>query len=124
MADSLVVKFKLWRERGKILELHDVVSVYTTILVVWGFYRLLFRLPEWVEELFLKPVVFLLPVWRRVIKDEPGSLRGRLESLGITNKNLGVATALGLALGVFYLFVGRVGVSLRGQTASMNLAGI
>jgi len=125
MVDNLVVKFKLWRERGKILELHDVVSVYMVILLVWGFYRLLFRLPEWVEELFLKPVVWLLPVARRVVKEEHESIKARLASVGVTTKNLGAAVALGLALGVFYLFVGRIGMMARsGQVSAPNLGGM
>jgi len=51
------------------------------LLVVWGFYRLIFRLPEEVEELFIKPVVWLLPVFYFLRKEGKG-----ISSLGFTLK--------------------------------------
>lgn len=39
--------------------LHRAVKAYVLIFVLWGLYRLVFRLPEEVEETFLKPIVFL-----------------------------------------------------------------
>lgn len=93
--------------------LHDVLAVYTLILVVWGFYRLLFRLPVWLEELVLKPIVFGLPVVYRLAQEEGKSWWARWESVGLVKKNLGLGVVLGLALGVFYLLMGRLGVMLR-----------
>jgi membrane protease YdiL (CAAX protease family) len=45
----------------------EVVLKYATIygayiLIVWGFYRLIFKLPDEVEELFVKPVIWLVPI--------------------------------------------------------------
>ncbi|MBI4035156.1 MAG: CPBP family intramembrane metalloprotease [Candidatus Chisholmbacteria bacterium] len=94
--------------------LHDVIGLYTLILVAWGFYRLLFRFPVWVEELFLKPVVFGLPVLYRLRQDKGKSWRERLESVGITRTNWWAGVSLGLAVGVFYLLVGGLGMVLRG----------
>ena len=108
--------------------LHDVVWVYTLILVVWGFYRLLFRFPDWVEELILKPIVFIGPVWYRLSREQGKTWRERWVSLGITGKNLPVAVVLGLALGVFYLLMGKLGVMLNsagvGASGGENNVGI
>lgn len=40
-------------------KLHSAFKVYAAVFVLWGIYRLVFRLPEEVEETFLKPIVFV-----------------------------------------------------------------
>jgi hypothetical protein len=71
-------------------------SVY--LLIVWGFYRFLFQLPEVVEETFVKPVVWLLPVFYLLAKEREG-----LDSIGITFKNLFPAIYYALGLGIFFV---------------------
>lgn len=71
------------------------------ILIIWGFYRLLFKLPEEVEELFIKPVVWLIPVFYFVRREKRG-----FSSIGITAKNLFPAIYLALALGVIFAVEG------------------
>ena len=68
------------------------------LLIVWGFYRFLFKLPEEVEELVVKPVVWLLPVFY-LLKKEKASLA----SVGITLKNLFPAVYFALGLGAFFV---------------------
>lgn len=67
------------------------------LLVVWGFYRLLFKLPEEIEELIIKPIVWLLPVIYLVKKEG-----GNLSSVGITIKKLFPAIYFTLALGAVF----------------------
>lgn len=74
------------------------VSLAVYLLIVWGFYRFLFQFPEPIEELILKPLVWLLPVFYLLKKE--GS---KLSSIGITTKNLFPATYFALGLGVFFL---------------------
>jgi membrane protease YdiL (CAAX protease family) len=69
------------------------------LLVVWGFYRLIFRLPEEIEELFIKPVVWLLPVFYFLRKEGKG-----ISSLGFTLKNLFPAVYFSLGLGFIFIF--------------------
>lgn len=71
-------------------------SVY--LLIVWGFYRFLFQLPEPVEELFIKPVVWLIPVFYLLRKEKEN-----IGSLGITLKNLFPAIYYALGLGAFFV---------------------
>lgn len=40
-------------------QLHSVAKAYVIIFVFWGLYRLVFRLPEEIEETLLKPMVFI-----------------------------------------------------------------
>lgn len=72
------------------------LSVY--LLIVWGFYRFLFELPETIEELFIKPVVWLVPVFYLLWKEKEG-----ISSLGITLKNLFPAVYYALGLGAFFV---------------------
>lgn len=70
----------------------------TYLLIVWGFYRFLFQLPENVEELFVKPIIWLIPIFYLLKKE--GS---KLSSVGITSDNLFPAVYFALGLGVFFL---------------------
>jgi membrane protease YdiL (CAAX protease family) len=72
-----------------------VLAVY--LLIVWGFYRLFFELPEEIEELIVKPIVWLLPVIYLVRKEG-----GNLSSVGITTKKLFPAIYFTLALGAVF----------------------
>lgn len=71
------------------------------LLVVWGFYRFLFKLPEEVEELIIKPLLWLIPVIYLLKKEKLG-----LTSLGISGKNLFPAIYFALALGVVFTIEG------------------
>jgi len=77
------------------------VTIYSAYLIlVWAFYRFLFRLPDQVEELFVKPILWLLPLFWFVRKEGFG-----ISSLGITFKKLFPAIYLSIGLGV--IFVGQ-----------------
>jgi membrane protease YdiL (CAAX protease family) len=84
--------------------LKHAILYYSYLLVVWGFYRLLFQAPMPLEELIVKPVVWLLPLYF-LAKQE----KLKLESLGVTSKNFfGVVysvLALGVVFTVFALLV-------------------
>lgn len=112
MLNHLIDRARIFEHRGEYQRLHDLFRVYVYVLLVWGFYRVLFRLPVAVEELGLKPILFLGLVWWSVRRE---GLRGgeAWRSVGMAWKNLFAALAFGLSLGVFYLFVGRLGQFFR-----------
>lgn len=83
-------------------KLQLVSRLYIFIFVVWGLYRLIFRLPENVEEIILKPLIWLLPVLYIVFKIEK---RGA-DSLGYTAKNFKRAIGRGLVFSIVFLIVG------------------
>ncbi|MDP3994907.1 MAG: CPBP family intramembrane metalloprotease [bacterium] len=69
----------------------------TYLLIVWGCYRLIFKLPDEVEELFLKPIIWLVPLVFLLKKEREG-----ISSLGITLKNLFPAIYFSLGLGAIF----------------------
>ena len=81
----------------KEVALKHAIALSAYLLVVWGFYRFLFKFPDEVEELFIKPIVWLLPVIYLIRKEKVG-----LASLGITTKNLFPAVYFALALGAVF----------------------
>ncbi len=78
------------------------VTVYAAyLLLIWAFYRFLFQLPEDIEELVVKPVVWLIPLFYFVRKEGLG-----LASLGITLRNLFPAIYFGIGLGAIFVMEG------------------
>ena len=74
-----------------------IYSVY--LLLVWTAYRFLrLQLPDQVEELIIKPIIWLLPIFWFTTKE-----KFPLSSLGITFKNLFPAIYLSLGLGAIFV---------------------
>ena len=67
------------------------------LLIVWGCYRLIIKLPDEVEELFLKPIIWLVPLVFLLKKEREG-----ISSLGITLKNLFPTIYFSLGLGAIF----------------------
>jgi membrane protease YdiL (CAAX protease family) len=74
-----------------------IYSVY--LLLVWALYRFLFQLPEEIEELVVKPLVWLVPIFWLTTKEKLS-----LSSLGVTFKNLFPSIYLSLGLGAIFVF--------------------
>jgi len=104
-------------------KLRLVGRLYLIIFVFWGLYRLIFRLPDYIEEIVLKPIVWLGPTFYIVFKIE----KRDLSSLGYSVKNFGSSLLRGLLFGFLFLLVGlslnylKGGVSLVQNFPSVNL---
>lgn len=73
-----------------------IYSAY--LIIVWAFYRFLFRFPDHIEELVIKPVVWLLPLIYYIRKEGFG-----ISSLGFTFKRLFPAIYLSIGLGAIFV---------------------
>ncbi len=85
----------------KEIALKHSVILFAYLLVVWGVYRFLFRLPEEVEDVLVKPLVWLIPVFILVHRE-----KAKLGSIGITFKNFFPAIYFALSLGAFFAIEG------------------
>ena len=75
------------------------VTIYSVYLIlVWAFYRFLFRLPDQVEEIVIKPILWLAPLVWFLRKEGLG-----ISSLGITLKKLFPAIYLSIGLGAIFV---------------------
>lgn len=82
----------------------NVTTYSAYLLVIWVFYRFLFKFPDEVEELVIKPVLWLIPLFYFVIKKE----RARLASIGFTLKNLFPAIYFAIGLGSIFVIEGLI----------------
>lgn len=78
------------------------VAVYSTYLIIfWAFYRFLFQLPDNIEELIVKPIIWLIPLFYFVRKEGFG-----FSTLGFTFKNLFPSIYLAIGLGAVFVLEG------------------
>lgn len=70
---------------------------YIYLILVWGSFRYFIRLPEVVEELWFKPVLWLIPLfwWNLALR----------EKIVMFGKKWGQSLILGLMVGVFYFLI-------------------
>ena len=103
---------------GKEVAIKHSTILVAYLLIVWGFYRMLIKLPEEVEELLIKPILWLTPVIYLLKKEKAG-----IASLGITLKNLFPAVYVSLALGALFAIEGVIinFVRYKGVDFSANL---
>lgn len=81
--------------------LKNAIYFFVYLFLVWGIYRFLFKLPEDVEELFIKPIVWLVPVFYLLKKE-----KSKIETIGITLKGVFPSIYLVLILGVLFALEG------------------
>jgi len=87
------------------LSLKHVFGLFSFIFVIWAVYRYFPGiLPTWVEEIILKPIVWLVPTFFIVM----GVERQPLSSLGWTTKNLFPSLYWGIGLGMVFVLEGLV----------------
>lgn len=83
----------------KFNKLHSALKVYSIVFVVWGIYRLIFRLPEEMEETFLKPLIF---VGIAILMEKPKNwLKYFMEIWG--KGDWPMASGMGLLFGLGYV---------------------
>ena len=80
-----------------------VFALFSFIFVIWAIFRYFPEIfPDWVEELILKPLIWLLPTLWVVRKIE----RQSFSSLGFTKKNLFPSIYWGIGLGIVFALEG------------------
>ncbi len=82
---------------GKTSLLKHATLLFTSLFLVWGCYRLNFKLPDEIEELIIKPIIWIVPVLF-LVKYE----KTNLESIGLTFNNLFKSIYITLILGSFF----------------------
>lgn len=80
-----------------IAKLKHALVFYTYLLLVWGFYRLLFQAPTPIEELVVKPIAWLLPLFVLLRKE-----KATLGSIGVQFNNFFKVVYFVLGLGFVF----------------------
>lgn len=95
-----------------------VFIVWFFILLTWAFYRSAFHLPEAIDELIVKPLVFAFPVLYVVVFREKKSM----STLGLLpeKKSLMVDVYIGVVLGIVFALEGLLANFLKYGTYSFT----
>lgn len=81
--------------------LKNATILATYLILAWGFYRFLVKLPEDIEEFFIKPIIWLIPVFYMTWRE-----KAKAKSLGITSENLFPSIYFGIGLGAIFAIEG------------------
>jgi membrane protease YdiL (CAAX protease family) len=81
---------------------HLISRLFLIVFVFWGLYRLIFKLPENLEEIVLKPLIWVLPTLFIVLKIE----KRKLSSLGLTFNNFWFSISRGLFFSALFFLIG------------------
>jgi membrane protease YdiL (CAAX protease family) len=93
-----------------------VFRMWAWILLAWGLYRYFIKLPEWTDEFFFKPLVFVAPVvWYVLVKEKQ-----KLESLGLTGKKFMNSLYIGLGFGMMFALEGILANSIKNGTLTIT----
>ncbi len=85
----------------KISAAKNATILFVFLLLVWGLYRYIFQLPDTIEELVVKPIIWIGGTYYFVRKEKQ-----KLESIGITSKNLFPAIYFAIGLGLIFAVEG------------------
>src|SRR3990167_9054680 len=87
--------------------MRKIIGVWLIIFVIWGLYRLFFEFPETIDELIVKPLIFvLLPLIIFRIKKVPG-----FENISNVTEEL----LMGISAGFIFAFISVVANKLKYQ---------
>lgn len=96
-----------------------MLNIWAIILIMWSVYRAKFQLPEVIDELIAKPVVFLLPVYWYIKNTEKKQFAS---SVWLTSNKLFGNICLSLVIGAIFALsalmanYGKFGTFSFGQT--------
>jgi len=100
------------------LSLKHVFGLFSFIFVIWAVYRYFPGiLPAWVEELILKPIIWLSPTFLVVKKIE----KRKFSSLGITLNNLLISLFFGVGFGLIFTLEGFLVYTLKSRVPAFSL---
>lgn len=91
-------KQNLASSTGKqIFAFKNATTLFVILFIIWGLYRFIFQLPSEVEELVIKPIIWLGATYYFIKKE-----KSKLETIGVTSKNLFPAIYFALGLGLIF----------------------
>lgn len=91
------------------LGLERTFTIWGLVLIVWALYRVYVRQPEWVDELVVKPLVFLGPVLFYVLIKE----KRTLSSIGLAGGRFFRDVYLGIGFGMLFAIEGVVANAVK-----------
>mgnify|MGYP002352054766 CR=1 FL=1 len=85
--------------RQPVTRTQKTLNLWAVILIVWAIYRANFSLPEWIDELIAKPLVFVLPVYLFLKKTDKHNF---FTAVGLKSKHWLQDLLLGIGIGLLF----------------------
>jgi len=92
------------------------------VFLFWLTYRLIFRFPEWFDEIFVKAFVFGVPAW--VYAYQTSKRKKSSDPMGFTTIGIWQGLFFGLCIGGFFQFVAVLSLRLRGDVVMPSFTAI
>lgn len=89
--------------------LERTYTIWGLVLIAWALYRVYVHQPEWVDELVIKPLIFLGPTLYYVLTREKRSLA----SIGLSGEKFFRNVYLGLGFGMLFAIEGVVANAIK-----------
>lgn len=100
--------------------LQKSLNIWAIILILWSIYRANFgtTLPAWLDEFFIKPLFFILPVFWYIKRIEKKSFFSQVD---LHKKTIISDLLWGVGLGLAFFTVGYMGILLKQGTVSVQI---
>lgn len=102
-------------EKERVIFLEKIFAVWGFILIIWAIYRYFIELPELVDELILKPLIFLTPALIFVFFKE----KKNLSSIGLVPGKFVRDMYVGLGFGALFALEGIITNAVKYGTISL-----
>lgn len=91
--------------KANVLSTQKMLNTWAIVLIIWALYRTYFKtsLPLWVDEIIIKPTIFLVPIYYYISKYEKGNF---LEKIDLKNCNIKKGIVTGLIFGGIFFLIG------------------
>jgi len=89
--------------KKQVSPIQRILNFWAIILIVWSIYRANFHLPEAVDELLIKPLVFILPVYFYLTRREKGRF---VTGIDLNFRNWRKDIGIGLGIGLLFFLSG------------------
>lgn len=86
--------------RKSIPRIQQVLNIFGIILILWSLYRWKLDMPDWFDEFIAKPVVFVLPVYWFITRQQKKNF---FESIWLKSKDVKGDIFIGLFLGAVFV---------------------
>lgn len=95
------------------------LNIWAIILIVWSVYRANFKLAEWIDELIIKPLIFVLPVAYYIVKVEKTAF---LSSIDLKGKLKKADWLISITIGLLFVFTIALANYLKNKHLQFNTA--
>jgi membrane protease YdiL (CAAX protease family) len=100
-----------------------MLNTWAIVLIIWSFYRSYFKtdLPIWIDEFIAKPVIFLIPIYYYITRNEKLSF---FKAVDFHTKGIVKDIVIGFSIGIALIATAFIVFIMRNTGAGLSSLGI